>query len=53
MYQINIENVYPFENKSGSDLQKALNANGYNVESDGILGGKTLDAIRDVQSKRD
>ena len=48
-----IENFDPLDNKSVSDLQKALNANGYNLEIDGILGGNTLDAIRDVQSKRD
>jgi membrane-bound lytic murein transglycosylase B len=48
-----IENFDPLDNRSVSDLQKALNANGYNLEIDGRLGGKTLDALRDAQSKRD
>jgi len=47
-----IENFDPLDNKSVSDLQKALNANGYNLEIDGRLGGKTLDALREAQSKR-
>ena len=36
-----------------SDLQKALNANGYDLQIDGRLGQNTLDALRDAQSKRD
>jgi lysozyme family protein len=48
-----IENFDPLDNRSVSDLQKALNANGYNLEIDGRLGGKTLDALKDAQSKRD
>ena len=48
-----IENFDPLDNRSVSDLQKALNANGYNLEIDGRLGGETLDALRDAQSKRD
>jgi len=48
-----IENFDPLDNGSVSDLQKVLNANGYNLEIDGRLGGKTLDAIREAQSKRD
>ena len=47
-----IENFDPLDNKSVSGLQKALNANGYNLEIDGRLGGKTLDALREAQSKR-
>ena len=48
-----IENFDPLDNRSVSDLQKALNANGYKLKIDGRLGGKTLDALRDAQSKRD
>ena len=47
-----IENFDPLSNRSVSDLQKALNANGYDLQIDGRLGGNTLDALRDVQSKR-
>ena len=48
-----IENFDPLDNSSVSNLQKALNANGYNLEIDGRLGKNTLDAVRDAQSKRD
>tara|TARA_S200000501_G_scaffold136695_1_gene129239 strand:+ start:2938 stop:3918 length:981 start_codon:yes stop_codon:yes gene_type:complete len=47
-----IENFDPLDNRSVSDLQKVLNANGYDLEIDGRLGGNTLDALRDAQSKR-
>ena len=47
-----IENFDPLSNRSVSDLQKALNANGYDLQIDGRLGENTLDALRDVQSKR-
>ena len=48
-----IENFNPLDNRSVSDLQKALNANGYGLEIDGRLGKNTLDALRDAQLKRD
>ena len=48
-----IENFNPLDNKSVSDLQKTLNANGYDLEVDGRLGQKTIDALRDAQSKKD
>jgi len=48
-----IENFDPLSNKSVSDLQRALNTNGYDLEVDGRLGKKTLDALRDAQSKHD
>ena len=48
-----IENFNPLDNISVSDLQKALNANGYGLEIDGRLGKNTLDALRDAQLKRD
>ena len=48
-----IGNFNPLDNKSVSDLQKALNANGYDLEIDGRLGKNTLDALRDAQQKRD
>jgi len=41
------------DNKSVSDLQRTLNANGYDLEVDGRLGQKTIDALRDAQSKKD
>ena len=47
-----IENFDPLDNRSVSNLQKVLNANGYDLEIDGRLGGNTLDALRDAQSKR-
>ena len=47
-----IENFDPLDNISVSELQKVLNANGYDLEIDGRLGGNTLDALRDAQSKR-
>ena len=47
-----IENFDPLDNRSVSDLQKVLNANGYDLEIDGRLGDNTLDALRDAQSKR-
>ena len=47
-----IENFDPLDNRSVSDLQKVLNANGYDLEIDGRLGGNTLNALRDAQSKR-
>ena len=47
-----IENFDPLSNRSVSDLQKALNANGYDLQIDGRLGQNTLDALRDAQSKR-
>ena len=34
-------------------MQKALNANGYDLEEDGRLGKNTLDAVRDAQADRD
>ena len=48
-----IENFNPLDNKSVSDLQRTLNANGYDLEVDGWLGQKTIDALRDAQSKKD
>ena len=48
-----VKNFDPLDNRSVSDLQKVLNANGYDLEIDGRLGGNTLDALRDAQSKRD
>ena len=48
-----IVNFNPLDNKSVSDLQKILNANGYDLEVDGRLGQKTIDALRDAQSKKD
>ena len=48
-----IENFDPLSNRSVSDLQRALNTNGYDLEVDGRLGGKTLGALRDAQSKHD
>ena len=48
-----IENFNPLDNKSVSDLQRTLNANGYDLEVDGRLGRKTIDALRDAQSKKD
>ena len=48
-----IENFNPLDNKSVSDLQRILNANGYDLEVDGRLGQKTIDALRDAQSKKD
>ena len=47
-----IENFNPLDNRSVTNLQKVLNANGYDLEIDGRLGGNTLDALRDAQSKR-
>ncbi len=47
-----IENFDPLSNQSVNDLQRALNANGYDLEVDGRLGKKTLNALRDAQSKR-
>ena len=47
-----IENFDPLDSQSVADLQKALNANGYDLEEDGRLGKKTLDAVRDVQADR-
>ena len=48
-----IENFNPLDNRSVSDLQRTLNANGYDLEVDGRLGQKTIDALRDAQSKKD
>ena len=47
-----IENFDPLSNQSVNDLQRALNANGYDLEVDGRLGKNTLDALRDAQSKQ-
>jgi hypothetical protein len=47
-----IENFDPLDNRSVSDLQKVLNANGYDLEIDGRFGRSTLDALRDAQLKR-
>ena len=47
-----IENFDPLSNRSVSDLQRALNNNGYDLEVDGRLGKNTLDALRDAQSKQ-
>ena len=48
-----IENFDPVDSKSVAELQKALNANGYDLEEDGRLGKNTLDAVRDAQADRD
>ena len=34
-------------------MQKALNANGYDLKVDGMFGQKTLAAVRDAQGNRD
>ena len=47
-----VENFDPTDRKSIIDLQKTMNANGYDLEVDGMLGKKTLDAIRDIQANR-
>jgi hypothetical protein len=48
-----VANFDPSSNKSVMDLQKALNANGFNLEEDGMFGKKTLDAVRSVQNARE
>tara|TARA_B100001939_G_scaffold53868_1_gene43041 strand:- start:6702 stop:7118 length:417 start_codon:yes stop_codon:yes gene_type:complete len=48
-----VENFDPTDNDSVLDLQKALNANGYNLKEDGMFGKKTLAAVRSIQSNRD
>ena len=48
-----VENFDPVDSKSIADLQKTLNANGYDLEEDGKFGKNTLDAVRDAQADRD
>ena len=48
-----VENFDPSAKKSITNLQKILNANGYDLEVDGMLGKNTLDAVRDVQANRE
>ena len=48
-----VENFDPRDRKSITNLQKTLNANGYDLEVDGMLGKNTLDAVRDVQANRE
>ena len=48
-----IVNFDPVDSKSVAGLQKALNANGYDLEEDGKLGKNTLDAVRNAQADRD
>ena len=48
-----VENFDPSDRKSITNLQKILNANGYDLEVDGMLGKNTLDAVRDVQTNRE
>jgi len=48
-----VENFDPRDRKSIINLQKTLNANGYDLEVDGMLGKNTLDAVRDVQANRE
>ncbi|MGN1249571.1 MAG: peptidoglycan-binding protein, partial [Candidatus Spyradocola sp.] len=36
---------------SVTELQQLLNANGYNLATDGIYGSKTAAAVRDYQAK--
>ena len=48
-----VENFDPQDNKSVKNLQKALNANGYDLKEDGMFGMKTLAAVRDIQGNRD
>ena len=47
-----IQNFNPLSSKSVKALQKALNANGYDLEVDGRFGKSTLNAVRDVQANR-
>ena len=47
-----VENFDPTDRKSIIDLQKTMNANGYDLEVDGMLGKNTLDAVRDIQANR-
>ena len=48
-----IENFDPADSKSVTNLQKTLNANGYDLEVDGKFGENTLDALRDAQVERE
>ena len=47
-----IQNFNPLSSKSVKALQKALNANGYDLEVDGRFGKSTLNAVRDIQANR-
>ena len=48
-----VANFDPSDKKSVTNLQKALNANGYDLKVDGMFGKKTLAAVRDAQAGRD
>lgn len=42
---------YGSQGSEVTELQKLLNSNGYNLETDGIYGDKTMAAVKDYQQK--
>tara|TARA_B100000902_G_scaffold398984_1_gene467814 strand:- start:2619 stop:3116 length:498 start_codon:yes stop_codon:yes gene_type:complete len=48
-----VENFDPTDNKSVLKLQRAMNANGFDLKEDGMFGKKTLAAVRKHQAMRD
>ena len=48
-----VENFDPTDNKSVLKLQRAMNANGFDLKEDGMFGKKTLAAVRKHQGMRD